>query len=110
MIYNSVLGDRKSLPLAVAVCVYSSGNFFAPELHQAGIPLIEISPSGYWQKFSLVYGWLRKWKPHVLQAFLPGPNILAELTTLLPHSWKVVVSAGAMGWNKNAHRSPPSPT
>ena len=82
----------KALGHDVAVCVYSPGKFFEPELHQAGIPVIELSPSGYWQKFSLVYGWLRKWNPHVLQAFLPGPNVLAELTTLLPHTWKVVVS------------------
>lgn len=76
----------------VAMCVYSPGRFFEPELQRAGIPLIELSPSCRWQKFIQVYRWLREWKPQVLQAFLPRPNALAELTTLLPHSWKVVVS------------------
>jgi len=86
----------KALGHEVEVCVYSPGRFFESELQQAGIPLIELFPSGYWQKFNLVYSWLRKWNPHVLQAFLPGPNLLAELTTLLPHSWKVVVSERIM--------------
>jgi len=76
----------------VAVCVYMPGRFYARELQSAGIELIEMQPANRWQKFTMVYAWLRKWKPQILQAFLEMPSALAELTSLLPHSWKIVGS------------------
>ena len=76
----------------VALCVYMPGRFYAHELQRAQIELIELHPRNRWQKFTMVYTWLQKWRPHVLQAFLDGANAIAELTSLLHHSWKVVVS------------------
>jgi glycosyltransferase involved in cell wall biosynthesis len=76
----------------VAICVYMPGRFYAPELRLVGIELVELYPTNQWQKFTMVYAWLRKWRPQVLQAFLDMPNALAELTSLGPHSWKIVVS------------------
>jgi glycosyltransferase involved in cell wall biosynthesis len=76
----------------VAVCVYMPGRFYAHELQRAQIALVELHPRNRWQKITMVYAWLRQWRPHVLQAFLDGANAIAELTSLLPHCWKVVVS------------------
>jgi glycosyltransferase involved in cell wall biosynthesis len=76
----------------VALCVYMPGRFYAHELQRAQIELVELYPRNRWQKFTMVYAWLQKWSPHILQAFLNGANAIAELTNLLPHSWKVVVS------------------
>lgn len=84
--------ELKMLGHEVAVCVYMPGRFYVHELQRAQIELVELHPRNRWQKFTMVYAWLRKWRPHVLQAFLNGANAIAELTSLLPHSWKIVAS------------------
>jgi glycosyltransferase involved in cell wall biosynthesis len=85
----------KSLKLRgheVAVCVYSNGRFYSTALEEAGVELVEINSGSRWEKLFGVYRWLRKWRPQVLQAFLIMPGALAELTSFLPHTWKIVVS------------------
>jgi glycosyltransferase involved in cell wall biosynthesis len=84
--------ELKMLGHEVAVCVYMPGRFYGHELERAQIELVELHPRNRWQKFTMVYAWLRRCRPHILQAFLDGANAIAELTSLLPHSWKVVVS------------------
>ena len=81
----------------VAVCVYMPGRFYAHELQRAQVELVELHPTNRWQKFTMVYAWLREWRPQVLQAFLDGANVIAELSSLPPHSWKVVVSQRKTG-------------
>src|SRR5439155_27276590 len=81
--------ELKILGHKVSVCVYMPGRFYAHELQRAQIELVELYPKNRWQKFTMVYAWFRKWRPDVLQAFFDGANAIAELTSLLPHSWKV---------------------
>lgn len=89
--------ELKSSGHDVAVCVYMPGRFYANEVRRAEVKLIELYPANRWQKFTMLYAWLRKWRPQILQAFLPMPSILAELTSLLPHTWKVVASERSVG-------------
>jgi glycosyltransferase involved in cell wall biosynthesis len=84
--------ELKMLGHEVIVCIYMPGRFYAHELQKAQIELIELHPKNRWQKFSMVYAWLQKWQPQVVQTFLEGANAIAELTSVLPHSWKIVVS------------------
>lgn len=54
----------------VAVCVYTPGRFYAPELRRDRIELVELFPRYRWQKITQVYQWLRAWQPQVLQAYI----------------------------------------
>ncbi len=85
----------------VAVCVYTPGLFYAPDLCRDEIELVELYPRYRWQKLTLVYQWLRTWQPQILQAYIDGSNTIAELTSWLPHCWKIVVSERKTGPTPN---------
>ncbi len=81
----------------VAVCVYTPGRFYAADLHRDQIELVELYPRYRWQKVAMVYQWLWSWRPQILQTYIDGSNTIAELTSLLPHGWKIVVSERKTG-------------
>ncbi len=97
--------ELKSRGHDVAMCVYMPGRFYAQELQASGVELIELYPTNRLQKLIMVRRWLQQWQPQVLQTFLEMPNLIAELISLFPHSWKVVVSERNVELFATMHKS-----
>ena len=76
----------------VAVLVYWSGDFFAGQLEDAGVPIVRVSAR---TRPHLVYGVRRaigEMRPDVVVAFLPGPSLLMELAGLAKRGFALIVS------------------
>ncbi len=80
----------------VALCHYhaqhGANSFYETWLRERGVEIERFCSAGRLDRVWKVRGWLRHFKPDILQAYLPGPNAIAVLAGLGRRCWKVVVS------------------
>ena len=76
----------------VAVLVYWSGDFFARQLEDAGVPIVRVSARNRPHLVYRVRRAIGETRPEVVVAFLPGPSLLMELAGLPKRGFALIVS------------------
>ena len=75
----------------VAVLVYWSGDFFAGQLEDAGVPIVRVSARNRPHLVYRVRKAIGETRPDVVVAALPGPSLLMELAGLPRRGFALVV-------------------
>ena len=75
----------------VAVLVYWSGDFFAGQLEDAGVPIVRVSARNRPHLVYCVRRAIGEMRPDVVVAALPGPSLLMELACLPRRGFALVV-------------------
>ena len=76
----------------VAVLVYWSGDFFAGQLEDAGVPIVRVSARNRPHLVYRVRRAIGEMRPDVVVSFLPGPSLLMELGGLPRRGFALIVS------------------
>jgi glycosyltransferase involved in cell wall biosynthesis len=76
----------------VSVATYSTGDFFLPRLERGGVRHLRLAASTPGRRIAAFRREIGRFRPDVVLAFLEGPSLYAEIASLGPRSWGLVVS------------------
>lgn len=65
--------------------------YYNATLEKAGIPIMDIDEPNYLKRIIRMSRMIRKYRPDAIISFLEVPNFIAEMASVLPHSWKLIV-------------------
>ncbi len=83
----------------IAVAYYDDRQFFRPMLEEAGIEPVFLNELRTFSRVRKVAGWLKSYKPDLVQSYLRGSNLTAEWASVFGKRYKLVVSERSMyGW------------
>lgn len=89
----------------VCVAVFYAGGSLEQELHDAGIPVLDLRKSGRWSNFGMVrrlVHFIRRYRPRVLHPYLSTQNVQALLLRPLLRRMDCAVACGIRTSLKNA--------
>lgn len=66
-------------------------DYYVPVLEQAGIPIEDVNESNYLLRIIKMRRKMKQYNPDVVIAFLEVPAFIAEMASLLPHEWRLIV-------------------
>ena len=77
----------------VAFLIYFKAfdSYYDETLEKAGIPILDINEPNYLMRIIRMSRMIRKFRPDAIISFLEVPNFIAEMASVLPHSWKLIV-------------------
>ncbi len=76
----------------VCVVYYEKHSFFNEELERAGVRVIETIQHSKFENIRNFRRLLYKIKPDIVQAYLHGPGVIAELASFFNKKWKLVTT------------------
>ncbi len=77
----------------VAFLIYYKAfdNYYDAVLEKAGIPIMDVKESNYLLRIIKMRRIMRRFAPDTVIAFLEVPAFIAEMASILPHKWHLIV-------------------
>ena len=77
----------------VAFLIYAKAfdNYYIPTLDEAGIPVMDIEEPNYFLRVIRMRRMIVRYSPDIIIAFLETPAFIAEMASIFPHKWKLIV-------------------
>lgn len=77
----------------VAFLVYylAFSDYYIPVLKEAGIPVYDVNEPNYLLRIFKMRRQMLRFSPDVVLAFLEVPAFIAEMASLFPHKWRLIV-------------------
>lgn len=77
----------------VAFLIYNKvfDSYYDETLAQAGIPVMDLREPNYLRRILRMRRMIVNYRPNAIISFLEAPNFIAEMASVLPHKWKLIV-------------------
>ena len=79
-------------------------NYYEGTLLNAGIPIMDVNEPNYLKRILKMRRKMLNYSPDVVIAFLEVPSFIAEMASLLPHKWKLIVGERSAAPKKREQR------
>lgn len=90
----------------VAFLIYyrAFDSYYDSVLQQASIPIYDVNESNYLLRILRIRHKMKAYNPDVVIAFLEVPSFIAEMASILPHHWKLIVGERSASPKKLTNR------
>lgn len=90
----------------VAFLIYFKAfdSYYDKTLQDAGIPIMDVLEPNYLKRILRMRRMIKDYAPDVVIAFLEVPAFIAEMASILPHRWKLIVGERSAAPKKRTER------